>query len=299
SKPSREMVLRLGEHLEVPLRERNRLLLAAGYAPAYTECALGDPGMTAVRQAVRQLLSSHEPHPAAVVDRAWNLVDANASTAIFLAGVAPELLVPPVNVLRATLHPDGMAPRIRNLGEWRGHLIGRLRRQVTQTADSGLAELLAELQDYPCDQPVPEVELPGPGDIFVPLRFHHDGNDLTFFSTVATLGTPLDVTVAEVADAIAASGVARDELFVTTKVSAETVLKGFEGHSDMCLLSGPGKESAAALTRLHADGRFRAIGVAGFGVAELRRLIETTGTVPAVNQVELHPWRQQVPLREF
>src|SRR5437764_617219 len=104
---------------------------------------------------------------------------------------------------------------------------------------------------------------------------------------------------AEVADAIAASGVARDELFVTTKVSAETVLKGFEGHSDMCLLSGPGKESAAALTRLHADGRFRAIGVAGFGVAELRRLIETTGTVPAVNQVELHPWRQQVPLREF
>ena len=197
SKPSREMVLRLGEHLEVPLRERNRLLLAAGYAPAYTESALGDPGMTAVRQAVRQLLSSHEPHPAAVVDRAWNLVDANASTAIFLAGVAPELLVPPVNVLRATLHPDGMAPRIRNLGEWRGHLIGRLRRQVTQTADSGLAELLAELQDYPCDQPVPEVELPGPGDIFVPLRFHHDGNDLTFFSTVATFGTPLDVTVAE------------------------------------------------------------------------------------------------------
>jgi transcriptional regulator with XRE-family HTH domain len=194
SKPSRDMVLRLGEHLDVPLRERNRLLLAAGYAPAYTESALGDPEMNAVRQAVRQLLASHEPYPAAVVDRNWNLVDANAATGLFVDGIAPELTA---NVLRATLHPDGMAPHVLNLGEWRAHLLGRLRRQVSQTADPGLAELLAELRGYPCDQPVPEVEVPGPGDIFVPLRFRHEGADLTFFSTVATFGTPLDVTVAE------------------------------------------------------------------------------------------------------
>ncbi|MGW3992833.1 helix-turn-helix domain-containing protein [Amycolatopsis sp. NPDC004772] len=194
SKPSRDMVLRLGEHLDVPLRERNRLLLAAGYAPAYTETALSDPELDAVRRAVRQLLAGHEPYPAAVVDRNWDLVDANAAVGLFVAGIPPELTT---NVLRATLHPDGMAPHILNLGEWRAHLLGRLRRQVTQTADAGLAELLDELRGYPCEQAVPEVEVPGPGDIFVPLKFRHDGVDLTFFSTVATFGTPLDVTVAE------------------------------------------------------------------------------------------------------
>ncbi|WP_206788200.1 helix-turn-helix domain-containing protein [Amycolatopsis sp. MtRt-6] len=194
SKPSRDMVLRLGEHLDVPLRERNRLLLAAGFAPAYTETALAEPELDAVRQAVRQLLTSHEPYPAAVVDRNWDLVDANAAVGLFVAGIPPELTT---NVLRATLHPGGMAPHIRNLGEWRAHLLGRLRRQVGQTADPGLDELLDELRGYPCDQPVPEVEVPGPGDIFVPLKFRHDGTDLTFFSTVATFGTPLDVTVAE------------------------------------------------------------------------------------------------------
>jgi transcriptional regulator with XRE-family HTH domain len=194
STPSRDMVLRLSEHLDVPLRERNRLLLAAGYAPVYTESTLADPQMSAVRQAVRLLLARHEPYPAAVVDRGWNLVDANASVGLFVDGIAPELTA---NVLRATLHPDGMAPRVLNLGEWRAHLLGRLRRQVEQTADPDLADLLTELRGYPCDQPVPEVEVPGPGEIFVPLRLRHDGADLTFFSTVATFGTPLDVTVAE------------------------------------------------------------------------------------------------------
>ncbi len=197
SKPSRDMVLRLGEHLEVPLRERNRLLLAAGYAPAYPESGLGDPELVAVRQAVRQLMSSHEPYPAVVVDRGWNLVDANASVSIMTDLVSPTLMTPPVNVLRLTLHPEGMAPYVLNLGEWRAHLLGRLRRQVTQTADPVLTELLEELLTYPCDDPVPEVEVPGPGDIFVPLRLRHDGVDLTFFGTVSTFGTPLDITVAE------------------------------------------------------------------------------------------------------
>jgi transcriptional regulator with XRE-family HTH domain len=197
SRPSREMVLRLGEHLDVPLRDRNHLLLAAGYAPAYAESALADPEMAVVRRAVRQLLAGHEPYPAAVVDRGWNLVEANAGLAMLTEHVAPELLAPPSNVLRATLHPDGMAPHIVNLGEWRSHLLGRLRRQVLQTADPVLTELLDELRGYPCDQPVPEVEIPGPGDIVIPLRVRDGDRELAFFSTVATFGTPLDITVAE------------------------------------------------------------------------------------------------------
>ncbi|MER6670196.1 helix-turn-helix transcriptional regulator [Amycolatopsis japonica] len=197
SKPSREMVLRLGEHLEVPLRERNQLLLAAGYAPAYAETGLAAPELEAVRKAVRQLMAGHEPYPAAVVDRWWNLVDANASISLMTDLVSPALMTPPVNVLRVTLHPDGMAPHVLNLGEWRAHLLGRLRRQVAQTADPMLTELLEELLTYPCADPVPEVEVPGPGDIFVPLKLRHEDAELTFFSTVSTFGTPLDVTVAE------------------------------------------------------------------------------------------------------
>jgi transcriptional regulator with XRE-family HTH domain len=139
SRPSRDMVLRLGEHLEVPLRERNQLLLAAGYAPVYSESGLSDPDMTAVRKAVRLLLAGHEPYPAVVLDREWNLVDANAGIAVLTKRVAPGLLEAPANVLRATLHPEGMAPHIVNLGEWRSHLLGRLRRQVAHTADPVLS----------------------------------------------------------------------------------------------------------------------------------------------------------------
>jgi transcriptional regulator with XRE-family HTH domain len=194
--PSREMVLRLAEHLEVPLRERNHLLLAAGYAPVYAEHGLDTPEMAPVRQALRRLLKGHEPYPAAVVDRHWTMVEGNAGIALLVEGVAPELLQPPVNVLRVSLHPDGLAPRIENLGEWRAHLLGRLQRQVRLTADDRLAALLDELRGYPCDDLIPEVELPGPGDVVVPLRL--DGG-LAFLSTVATFGTPLDVTVAELA----------------------------------------------------------------------------------------------------
>jgi transcriptional regulator with XRE-family HTH domain len=199
STPSREMVLRLADQLEVPLRERNRLLLAAGYAPLYPETALGAPRLSVVRQALRQVLAGHEPYPAAVVDRGWNLVDANSSSAMLTEGIAPELLAPPMNVLRASLHPDGLARRIANLGEWRAHLLARLRRQIAHTGDGDLAELYEELRAYPCDQPEPEVELPGPGDVAVPLRLRHRGRELAFFSTTAVFGTPLDVTVAELA----------------------------------------------------------------------------------------------------
>ncbi len=201
SAPSREMLLHLAEHLDMPLRERNALLLAGGFAPVFPESEFEAPRMGAVRQAVQQLLRAHEPFPAVVVDRHWNLVEGNRSVDLFTAPAAPRLLEPPVNVLRVSLAPDGMAPHIVNLGEWRAHLLGRLRRQVDFSGDPTLAALLEELRSYPCDDPEPEVELPGAGDVVVPLRIRAGGRgsetELTFVSTVSTFGTPLDVTVAE------------------------------------------------------------------------------------------------------
>ncbi|RCG30072.1 XRE family transcriptional regulator [Sphaerisporangium album] len=199
SKPSREMVLHLSEELDLSLRERNRLLLAAGFAPVFSETTLDAPRMAAVREALRQILTGHDPYPAVVVDGRWNLVEGNASLGLLTALVDPELLAAPANVVRASLHPRGLAPHIVNHGEWRGHLLGRLRRQIALTADPGLEALYAEVRAYPCDQPEPEVELPGPGEIVVPLRLRHDGGELAFFSTIATFGTPLDITVAELA----------------------------------------------------------------------------------------------------
>lgn len=197
SQPSRELILRLGEHLDLPFRERNRLLLAAGFAPVYAETALDAPPLRAVRDALRQMLTGHNPYPAVVVDRHWNMVEANASLTVLTAGIDPALLAPPINVYRASLHPAGMARQIVNLGEWRGHLLARLRRQVESSGDVTLARLLEEVRGYPCDQPVPEVEIPGPGQFVVPLRLRSPDGELAFFSTVATFGTPLDVTVSE------------------------------------------------------------------------------------------------------
>ena len=199
SAPSRDMILHLAEHLELPLRERNQLLLAAGFAPLYPESALDSPRMAAVLAAVRQVITAHEPYPAAVVDRAWNLVDANASIGVFTDGLPVELLTPPVNVLRLTLHPDALAPRIVNLGELRAHLLFRLRRELDVSADPALARLYEELRGYPCDQPAPAADAPGRSDVVVPLRLRYDGGELAFFSTVTTFGTALDITVSELA----------------------------------------------------------------------------------------------------
>lgn len=197
SMPSRDMIVLLADELEVPLRERNRLLLAGGYAPLYSEAELDSPRMAAVREAVRQVLTGHEPYPAVVVDGHWNLVDANVSVALFTGDVDPDLMTPPANVLRTALHPRGMARRIINLAEWRAHLLGRLRRQISLTADPALTALYEELRTYPYEGQEPEIEIPGPDQIVIPLRIRHDGKELAFFSTVATFGTPLDVTVAE------------------------------------------------------------------------------------------------------
>ncbi|WP_038203124.1 helix-turn-helix domain-containing protein [Xenophilus azovorans] len=199
--PSREMVLRLAERLQVPLRERNALLVAAGYAPMYRQRALDDPALAAARQAVELVLKGHEPYPALAVDRHWQLVAHNATVPMLLAGAAPHLLAPPVNVLRLSLHPEGVAPRIANLAQWREHLLMRLQQQVAATADAALQALHDELAAYPVAQPGREAALPGgePGSVVVPLQLRTPAGLLSFISTTTVFGTPVDVTLQELA----------------------------------------------------------------------------------------------------
>jgi transcriptional regulator with XRE-family HTH domain len=197
SRPSPEMVLHLAEQLDVPLRDRNGLLLAAGYAPVYAERDLEAPDMEPVRTALGLVLRGHEPYPAAVVDRTWELIQGNRGIGLLIEGVDPELLAPPVNVLRVRLHPGGMAPRIVNLGGWRAHLLERLRRQIAATGDPSLQTLLAELEAYPA--PEPEAAEEDLADVCVPLRLRTPHGELSFISTIATFGTAVDITVAELA----------------------------------------------------------------------------------------------------
>ena len=193
SRPSAEMVLHLAEQLEVPLRERNTLLLAAGYAPAYSERRFDDPELDGVREAIGRVLEAHDPYPAAVVDRHWDLVAGNRGLQLLISGVDEALLLPPVNVIRLSLHPGGVAPRIVNLGEWRAHLVERLERQLALTGDEDLRALLGEVAGYPGEPDGPRTA----DAIAVPLRVHTDHGELAFLSTIATFGTAIDVTVAE------------------------------------------------------------------------------------------------------
>ncbi|MFC6634187.1 helix-turn-helix domain-containing protein [Microbulbifer taiwanensis] len=197
ARPSRDMLLHLCEHLGVPIRERNRFLVAAGYAPAYPERPLDDAALAAARQAVEKVLAGHEPYPALAVDRHWNLVSANRALQSLLVGVAPELLQPPVNVLRLSLHPRGLAPKIENLPQWRTHLLSRLRQQRDASADPVLSELLRELLELPQPDSAepPDLET----DIVVPLRLASDSGPLSLISTTTVFGTPVDVTLSELA----------------------------------------------------------------------------------------------------
>ena len=200
SRPSRELVLHLAEHLDVPLRERNALLLAAGYAPAYGAAKLEDDEMAPVRVALERLLRSHEPFPAIVVDRRWDLVSANASALSILSdGVDPALLEPPVNTLRVSLHPDGLAPRIANLADYGAHLLLRLDRQAALTGDRSLLALAEELRSYPGVVTGPIGVADPTALLFVPLVLRGDERApaLTFFSTLTTFGTAVDITLAE------------------------------------------------------------------------------------------------------
>ncbi|WP_067816646.1 helix-turn-helix domain-containing protein [Actinomadura kijaniata] len=194
--PSSAMVLRLAEHLGVPLRERNRLLVAAGHAPVVRERPLEDPDLASARGALEQILRGHEPYPALAVDRRWNLLSANAAIDVFLEDVEPSLLEPPVNMMRLGLHPDGFAPRLRNLDQVRAHLLPRLARQVARSGDPELSALYEELLSYgPEDDPPP----PDPADIALPLRIRHRGAELCFINTVTTFGAAFDVTLEEIA----------------------------------------------------------------------------------------------------
>jgi transcriptional regulator with XRE-family HTH domain len=232
SVPSRDMVLRLAEQLTIPLRERNALLIAAGFAPVYREHTLDGPRLAAARSAIERILQGHEPHPALAVNRHWTLLAANRTVAPLLAGIDPALLQPPLNVLRVSLHPRGLAPRIANFREWRSHALGRLRQQIDNSADAVLAALLDELQAYP----VPPGTGPhrrGSGEtlagIAVPLQLVTESGVLSFLSTTTVFGTAVDITLSELAI---------ESFFPADQATADTMRRLWE-NDDPEQLHGP------------------------------------------------------------
>lgn len=196
AQPSREMILRLAEQLKIPMRERNVLLVAAGYAPIFSERSLDDPALSAARQAIEALLEGHKPYPAFALDRHWTVVASNRALQELYEGVAPELLEPPVNAMRLSLSPKGMAPNIVNLAEWRGHLLHRLHQQIDLTADPVLVALQRELLSYPAPGERHEKRAT---DVVVPLKVKTRAGILSFISTTMVFGTPLDITLSEIA----------------------------------------------------------------------------------------------------
>jgi len=193
SRPTPDMIVRLAETLDVPLRERNELLLSAGFAPRYRHSGLDAPELQSVCAAFRALLDSHLPHPALVLDRWWDVVDRNDATDILLAGCAPQLLEPPVNAIRLTLHPDGLSKRILNLGQWRAHLLSQVQNRAERTGDARLQELLAEFRAYQGDH----VGVANRSDVLLPLQLSVGTQTLSFFSIAARVETATDVTVDE------------------------------------------------------------------------------------------------------
>ncbi|WP_310539462.1 helix-turn-helix transcriptional regulator [Phenylobacterium sp.] len=199
AQPSRDMLLRLADQLEIPLRERNVMLVAAGFAPVFPQRSLDDPALAAARRAVELILTGHEPFPAMAVDRQWNLVSANRMVAPLMRGIDADLLAPPLNVIRLSLHPRGLARRTVNLHQWRSHILERLRREVELTADAGLAALLTEVRAYPIPGGQPPRK---PSDEFagvaIPFQLNtEDGGVLSFLSATTVFGTPVDVTLSE------------------------------------------------------------------------------------------------------
>lgn len=201
SAPSREMVLRIARKLEIPLRERNTLLVAAGYAPVFKATPLEDPTLDAARKVIELLLRGHEPYPALAVDRHWTMLSANRMIPLLLSGIDPSLMEPPVNVLRLTLHPGGLASRITNLAEWRSHLFARLQREIDITADPVLVDLFNELSSYPVpsqNNNSASVETDFAG-VAVPFQLATEAGVLSFLSTTTVFGTPVDITLSELA----------------------------------------------------------------------------------------------------
>src|SRR5438045_2760223 len=194
--PSRDMVLRLAERLDVPLRERNVLLVAAGYAPAFPQRPLEDPALKSARQAIDLVLRAHEPNPALAYDRHWNLVSANRMVAPLLEGIPERLLGQPFNIMRLAFHPEGLAPRTVNLAEWAAHLLERLHHQCEVTADPELIKLYHDLKSYPLPARAGPLS---PDNVAIPFKLRHNGDVLSFISTTMVFGTPVDVTLSELA----------------------------------------------------------------------------------------------------
>jgi transcriptional regulator with XRE-family HTH domain len=203
SRPSEELVLRLAERLDVPVRERNSLLLAAGYAPRFAETPLDDPSMGALREGLDRLLHGYEPYPALVVDATYTVVTANRGIAMLMEGIPESLLTPPLNAMRLTLHPEGLAPRIRNLREWRGHLLAQMERQIALDRSEALRAVYDEVKAYPvADRKGVDDSGEGGEEVpyfALPMVIEHDGQVLSFVSSISTFNTPMDVTVAELA----------------------------------------------------------------------------------------------------
>lgn len=193
------MLLKLADHLDVPLRDRNNLLLAAGYAPVFRERPLADPALRPQLEAVELVLAAHNPYPALAIDRHWNMVSSNEGVRTLIAGVDQSLLTPPVNVLRLSLHPKGLAPGIANLFQWRDHLLHRVRRQVQTVPDPELIDLLKELESFPSPTSPTPMSSFEPGQPVLPLRLAFENTILNLFSTTMVFGTPLDVTLSELA----------------------------------------------------------------------------------------------------
>src|SRR6202045_214736 len=194
--PSRDMVLRLAERLEVPLRERNVLLVAAGFAPAFHQRSLDHPALKPARAAIDLVLRAHEPNPALAVDRHWHLVSANRMVMPLLEGIPQRLLGQPFNILRLAFHPEALAARTVNLAEWCSHLLERLHRQCEATADPALMKLYADLKAYP----IPARSAPLSSDnVVIPFKMRFGGEVLSFMSTTMIFGTPVDITLSELA----------------------------------------------------------------------------------------------------
>ncbi|HEU0310877.1 MAG TPA: helix-turn-helix transcriptional regulator [Sphingomicrobium sp.] len=197
SRPSRDMVIRLSERLQIPLRNRNSLLMAAGFAPSYSNRSLDHPDLNQARSAIQRILDGHLPYPAFAIDRYWNMVACNSVIPLLMAGASPALLEPPLNVLRLSLHPDGLANSIANLGEWKGHVLERLKGQIAASGDPDLEELYNELRAYPA--PASRTPPDPAAGIAVPLILDTQFGRLSFFGTVTVFGTPFEVTLSEIA----------------------------------------------------------------------------------------------------
>jgi transcriptional regulator with XRE-family HTH domain len=219
AKPSPELLLALAEHLEVPLRERNSLLLAGGYAPRYRRTSLDSPDLTRVRATLEQILARHDPYPGVIIDRYWNVVLANRGAALITAGLPAHVVGPPLNIFRVSLHPEGLASRTANFTEWATYLLGQLHRAAILTADHALDHLLAEIEGYPNVAALGDWRARSVSDeseILVPVRVEVSGAMLSLFTTLTVFGTPQDVTLAELAI----------ELFYPSDAATEKLLTG-------------------------------------------------------------------------